>query len=737
MSAVSKKGGARIERGIDDLARPVQVDSAAEVVAPQADLGDEQIRIAQPLGVHGGIVERTWCPLRVQRVRPQWLILGGGILVTAAIRGWLASRVSTPWLFSDELIHSELAKNLANGSLFEIRSRHVNVTYAYPLVLAPAWLLPSMASTYAAAKAINIVLLSGAAIPVYLWGRRLVSPVGAAVAAVLVLLLPELALSSALMQENLAFPAFLVAVLALGLVLEAPTPGRQVFLIAATALAAAARFELLVLVPIIPTAIVFARASARRLAGVLVPTVGVILAMIALAAARPSRLQDALQTFPETSAGYRVGGVLEWLVRRLAELDLSTGVIPLVALVALTAARGTPRRPGERAFLAVTWSCLLWFLVLGGLSGSWEPFGLKERYVFYVQPLLVLALLLWLERGAGRRLLVALAAADVLALAVAFLPLRSLLTAPSLPGNALGMELFRRLGNLIGFGGELRALLIAGAVALPLIAVVTTRGRVLAVAFVAAFLAVSSAFADRIADDQARVVAQTALLPPDRSWVDSVVGKDADVVLLNTANFMPETLRRDFFSIWVPWWETQFWNRSAREVDSLGSPEPLPLAQRSGTLDWATGVVAGVPPAARILVDPRFELAGRQRGATKAFVLYDRVASPLRLVSATEGVFRDGESTGYAAYDRWRAGSRQVRIEIARPADAGKVGVSIRIGTLTANGPTPVMGRVTATGEFTAVRSVAITVRVPKAPFRIEVRFGPGVHGVIRFSPAR
>jgi hypothetical protein len=668
-------------------------------------------------------------------VRSHWSILAVGILVTAGVRGWLASRVSTPWLFSDELIHSELAKNLAGGSLFEIRGEHVNVTYAYPLVLAPAWLLPSLASTYAVAKAINIVLLSAAAIPVYLWGRRLLSPIGAAVAAVLVLLLPELALSSALMQENLAFPAFLVAVLALGLVLEAPTPGRQVLLIAATALAASARFELLILVPIIPTAVVLARANARRLLGVLVPTVGVILAMIALAAARPSRLQDALQTFPEMSAGYSVGGVLKWLFRSLAELDLSTGAIPLVALVLLTAARGTPRRPGERAFLAVTWSCLVWFLLIGGLSGTWEPFGLKERYVFYVQPLLLLALLLWVERGAGRRLRALLPAVGVLGLVVAFLPLHSLLTAPSLPGNALGMELFRRLGNLIGFGGGLEALLIAGVVALPLVAAVTARRRALVV--VAVFLAVSSAFAARVADDQARVVAQTAQLPPNRSWVDSAVGKDANVVLLNTANFMPETLRRDFFSIWVPWWETQFWNRSARTVYSLGSPEPLPLAQRSGALSWATGVVTDVLSAPLVLVDPRFEVAGRRRGATSAFILYDRVAAPLRLVSATEGVFRDGESSAYAAYDRWAAGSRRVRIEFARPADAGKVGVSIRIGTLTANGPTPVMGRETATGEFTAVRSVAITVRVPRAPFRIEVKFGPGVRGAIRFSPSR
>ena len=273
-------------------------------------------------------------------MRAGWAILAGGILVTAAIRGWLASRIAMPWLFSDELIHSELAKNLADGSLFEIRGRHVNITYAYPLVLAPAWLLSTMGATYAVAKAINVALVSAAAVPVYLWGRRFLTPVGAAVAAVLTLLLPELALTGALMQENLAFPAFLVAALALGLVLEEPTSARQLLLLAAIALAAAARFELLVLVPIVPTAVLLARAPVRRLAWVLVPTLGAIAAMIAVEAAKPSLFRDALQTFPETSAGYSVGSVLKWLVRTLAALDLATGVVPLVALVVVAAAGG-------------------------------------------------------------------------------------------------------------------------------------------------------------------------------------------------------------------------------------------------------------------------------------------------------------------------------------------------------------------------------------------------------------
>jgi hypothetical protein len=667
-------------------------------------------------------------------VRAHWVILVGGVAVVAALRGWLASRIAMPWLFSDELVHSELAKNLASGSLFEIRGRHVNITYAYPLVIAPAWLLSSMGATYVVAKAINVALVSAAAVPVYLLGRRLVSPVGAAVAAVLAIVIPDLALTGALMQENLAYPAFLAAALLLVLVIEEPTPARQVGLLAAIAVAAAARFELLVLVAIVPTAVLLARASVRRLAGVLVPTVGVILALVVLEAVQPSRLQNALQTFPETSAGYSVGGVLRWIVRSLAEIDLATGAIPLVVLVLLTLPRATPRRPAERAFLAVTWASLAWFLVVGGLSGSWEPFGFKERYLFYVEPLLLLGLVLWVELGPARRLRVALIAAGVLALCVGFLPLRSLLTAPSVPGNALGIEVFRRIGNVVGFGGGLRALLVIAVLFLPLLVAALARRRAVALVFVGVFLVVSAAFAARIADDQARAVAATAMLPADRSWVDATLGKSANVVLLNTSNFMPETVRQEIFPVFAPWWETQFWNRSARAVDSLGSPEPLPLAQSAGTLDWATGVVSGVPPASGVLVDPRFEIAGRRRAASSALVLYDRVGSPIRLTSATEGVFRDGESSAYAAYDRWAPGARTVRIAIARPAGADPIRVHVRVGTLTGGGA-PAMGRVTATKDAD-VRSGTLTVPVPPAPFRIEVHYDPGIRGTIAFAPA-
>jgi hypothetical protein len=245
----------------------------------------------------------------------------------------------------------------------------------------------------------------------------------------------------------------------------------------------------------------------------------------------------------------------------------------------------------------------------------------------------------------------------------------------------------------------------------------------------AVFLVVASGFAARLADDQARAVAATAQLPKNRSWVDAAVGKDADVELLNTANFMPETLRGDYFSVWAPWWETQFWNRSARSVDSLGSPEPLPLPQSSGSLNWATGAVTGVPAARYVLSDPRFVVRGRVLRGRGAFVLSE-AAKPLRLLQAVEGVYRDGESSPYAAFDRWeRSGS--VRIYVG----AAPVALRVRAGTLAPDPSAPTMGRATFTKDFTLRRPGSITVPVPEAPFRIEVRYGSGRRGTIEFLP--
>jgi hypothetical protein len=72
-----------------------------------------------------------------------------------------------------------------------------------------------------------------------------------------------------------------------------------------------------------------------------------------------------------------------------------------------------------------------------------------------------------------------------------------------------------------------------------------------------------------------------------------------------------------------------------------------------------------------------------------------------------------------------------VRIDVA----AAPATLRVRVGTLGANASSPAMGRVTLAKNVTLTRPGPIVLPVPEAPFRVEVRYGSGARGSIRFSP--
>src|SRR5436305_5512289 len=113
-----------------------------------------------------------------------------------------------------------------------------------------------MSTTYGLAKAINAVLMTATVVPLYFWARRLVSPLYGLVAVALVLLMPSLTYSGMLMTENAFLPAFVLAAFAMALALERPNFWRQVFAFATILLATAVRYQGLVLLLVLPTAIV-------------------------------------------------------------------------------------------------------------------------------------------------------------------------------------------------------------------------------------------------------------------------------------------------------------------------------------------------------------------------------------------------------------------------------------------------------------------------------------------------
>ena len=108
---------------------------------------------------------------------PRLLALGALLLVSLAVRIWLTGRIATPWIMTDELIYSEMAKSFASSGHFLIRGAPSDVvSVAYPALISPAWWLHPMSTTYGVAKALNVVLMTAAAVPLFLWARRLVSP---------------------------------------------------------------------------------------------------------------------------------------------------------------------------------------------------------------------------------------------------------------------------------------------------------------------------------------------------------------------------------------------------------------------------------------------------------------------------------------------------------------------------------------------------------------------------------
>jgi hypothetical protein len=629
----------------------------------------------------------------VERVAQAPLAAFALIAAAALVRVLLTRQNATPWIFVDELLHSELAKNVAAGHGFDARGAPISVSYLYPLLVAPAWWLGSMAATYALAKAIGAVLFALGAVVVWAWGRRLLSPRGALLATALTLLLPFFALAGTLSTETAFFPAFLLACLAIARALERPTLARQALALAAIGLAVAARFQGVVLVAVLATGALALRE--RRLW----PSGAVVLAAaVAWIAVHGFALGVYTQA---TDARYSAGSLARWLVYTPGIVALVVGVAPAAALLALLLRPARGR--AERAFLVVAGAAVLWSCVLAGVSGSWLPAGVKERYAIHALPLLLLALVLWIERGMpGPRWVVAVPLA-----LVAALPFGTIFASASFPSNGIDLYAFQRLDVHVG---HVRELAIAGAVVAA--ALFLLRRRELVV-LLAAYLALGSAAAQATVRSHSLDAARLAGPDGASAWIDAAAGKGADVAILNTTNFEPETNANRLYLTWTPVWQYEIWNRSLRSSLGFGFEEPAPLPQRQAHLDFATGRVEPAQRLAYGLADRRFEPDGTQLAAHGGFALW-RTRAPLRFAGAEEGVWSDGTIGGTAAYSRWVGGPGTV---VVRLAGSGRA-------ELTAGAPVPLGAGQAEVGRIDARRAVALPAVVRLAvrpPVRVEV----------------
>jgi Dolichyl-phosphate-mannose-protein mannosyltransferase len=684
------------------------------------------------------------------------LVLAGAMIAAFVIRLVLARQIVTPWIMVDELIYSELAKSFAETGDFLIRgatSGFRNV--AYPTLIAPAWWAGSIESAYSVAKVINVALMVLAALPVYLWGQRLMDRGYALLAAVLVLLMPSLNYSGMLMTENAFFIAFVTTCFAIALTLERPTLVRQLATLAAIGMTFAVRPQGVVLIAIYVAALALKlgldlRApdiehTVRHAGRWLVRFAPTALAGLALGggyllytSVRGSGLESALGPYGGVvKVEYNLDVASDWILDHFAELTFSVALIPLSTLIVLLgeAVRGRVTTQAERALLAVTVPAVILVVIQVGIYASRFSLRIEERNMFCLAPLLFLVFALWLARGLPRPVVLTAAAVLGSFAVLLALDLKSLLQIGVLSDTFALVPLLRATGALDGGVETVRLLVLAGGAGLGIgFALLPRRAAsVILPTAVALFLAVWSVSVFTTIRDHSR--ATLALTDPtDPSWVDTAIGQDARAAFVFGTSPDP-------YGEGQIMWQTEFWNRSVGPIYAVGFPDPASLSgAAAATFDALTGrIVTADPEIARIryaVVPATAQLAGTSVARAGRLALY-KIDTPLRFAVHLGGVYADSWMGEFAALTHYatpkRRGGLNVRISRegwGRPSPAGDV--TLTLGPLVNAGGQPGVGQpaISRTWRVRSGRARSFVLPTPKVPYRLEVRVTP------TFSPA-
>jgi hypothetical protein len=567
------------------------------------------------------------------RAVPAWAWLTAIVALSFDARYVFALRIEAPWIMVDELIYSELARGLADGDGWSIRGAP---TYAYgfvyPLVIAPAYaLFDSLPQAYVAVKAINSAAISLAALPGYFLARR-VLPVGLSLlAALLAVALPSLLYAGQVMTENVFYPLFLCTVLMLVLTLERPTPVRQLLLLALCVFAYLTRAQALAFFPAIALAPVLMGSwrSFRVLYGALGGAAAMALFVQLARGESPLGLLGAYAVTGEHR--YEPAEVARWLLYHVAELDLYLGIVPFAALLVLFAL--WPRLPRVlRPFLAATAALFVCFLLEVSAFASLPSVArIEERNLFYLAPLALIALLVWIDQGLPRP---ALATGVVAVLAAALpgvIPYERLIGVPSQSDTLMLLPLWRVHERWSVALDDLVAVVVVFA-ALAAIAFLVVPRRfavVLPLGVLALFLAVVRPISARIEYASLGALAE-GMNKRERDWVDRAVRGRGDVAVLWTGN----TSR---FAVW----QNEFFSRSVGPVYHVREPMSGGLPQTRVTVG-VDGLIraSGLPvETAFALTDGSLTPAGRVIAADvrRGIFLYE-VDGPLRALSRVTGL---------------------------------------------------------------------------------------------------
>jgi hypothetical protein len=569
--------------------------------------------IALPSQGRGAVLARPSSVTSWAARMPVALWLVGIVGLSTAVRIVIASQIPVPWLIPDELVYSELARSFAATGHFAVREEAFSPWAfgpLYPIVIAPVFrLASSIPQAYFIVRVLNCVLMSSAAVPAYFLARRLLDRRTALMVATLAVLVPSALYTVRVELESLAYPAFLFAALAVVSALERPGWRRELLALASIGVAVLARAQLIVLLPALVISIVLLPIAGERASGVLrrisrrlrtypltsLLVLGVTLGLAALLAVGHSTAEIVSGRAEAVGAADAIA-VLKSFVLHLGVLDLYVGILPFAALLIVcrqAVGSGAPRELRAFCVFTASVSVLLAAVAARYLVAVYEgPYAdhdeyvrVFDRYEFYAVPLFLIAFFVWARSGLPRRRgfgVLAAAAAGLVPLS--FLWGGETWTQP----DSLAFIPWDVLRLVAGSSALVYAVFLPGCAYL---AYVLFRSRNVdwMVFLIAANFVGVGIFGQAVAYADSRTALRQGIgTGVDRAWIDSAVGREADVVALWSG------FDRRGKAGWRALWQSELMNESVRRVYRLREELPYGLPGqrvriRAGHLESAAG----------------------------------------------------------------------------------------------------------------------------------------------------
>jgi hypothetical protein len=589
-------------------------------------------------------------PFFQSAVHSPWLALAAIVAATSALLSAGTTRVHEWVVMTDEMLYTKLARHMGvTGSpLPVLHGEHVGfLGVVYPIVLAPVYGGLGAVDAFGAAHAINAVLFASAAIPAYLLGRRIVASTYALVVALLTVSLPWAVNAAFIMSEPVAYPAFLWAVLACHRAISEPSGRADAVAAGAFALAFFTRPQFLFLVAVLPLAAVIAVGPRRSLAQH--RPLAVAYAAGALVVVVLATLGQAHRLLGDYGVTATQGSLLPAIVWKSAAIHIDVlavglGIVPLLlgGGWAYSALRSGPVR--LRAFAAIT---ALALPLLALETGSYDvrfggPDVVRDRYLFYVAPLLLLATAVCLLQE--RLPLIGIAAVTLVFAVTAafadFTPVAGLWV--DSPASVLNGLIHDESGGLpagvfVALCGALLGVICFGLALIPRPAATLA----VAVAVFAFGGSVAGYAFERLLTSRTPGAVPVTGQERVRDWVDRAASGHSVAVLAYPVS------RTDWGPSAILWWDAEFWNDSAREAFVVpdGTFTYTPFPSRTLAVNFATGQFDGTAVAPPFVVvspsDSRFALAGTQAAANVGLMLII-AERPYRALWATRGLDADG-----------------------------------------------------------------------------------------------